>query len=33
MSESDFELVEGSGNVFHNLGDPDADLMQARAIL
>ena len=33
MSESDFELVEGSGNVFHDLGDPDADLKQAKAIL
>ncbi len=33
MSESDFELVEGSGNVFRNLGDPDADLKQAKAVL
>ena len=33
MSESDFELVEGSGNVFCDLGDPDADLKQAKAIL
>lgn len=33
MNESDFELVEGSGNVFHDLGDPDADLKQAKAIL
>ena len=33
MSESDFELVEGSGNVFRDLGDPDADLKQAKAIL
>ena len=30
---SDFELVEGSGNVFRDLGDPDADLKQAKAIL
>lgn len=33
MSESDFELVEGSGNVFRDLGDPDADLKQAKAIV
>ena len=33
MSDSDFELVEGSGNVFRDLGDPDADLKQAKAIL
>ncbi|MDE0408586.1 MAG: XRE family transcriptional regulator [Alphaproteobacteria bacterium] len=32
MSESDFELVEGSGNIFRDLGDPDADLKQAKAI-
>lgn len=33
MSESDFELVEGSGNVFRDLGDPGADLKQAKAVL
>lgn len=33
MSESDFELVEGSGNVFRDLGDPHADLKHAKAIL
>ena len=33
MSESDFELVHGSGNVFRDLGDADADLKQAKAIL
>ena len=33
MNESDFELVEGSGNVFRDLGDPDADLKQAKAVL
>ena len=33
MSESEFELVEGSGNVFHDFGDPDADLKQAKAVL
>ena len=29
----DFELVRGSGNVFRDFGDPDADLEQARALL
>ena len=33
MSESDFELVEGSGNVFRDFDDPEADLKQAKAIL
>ena len=33
MSESEFELVEGSGNVFRDFGDPDADLKQAKAVL
>ena len=33
MSESDIDLIEGSGNVFRDLGDPDADLKQAKAIL
>ena len=33
MSDDDFELVRGSGNVFRDLGEPDADLHQARAIL
>ena len=33
MSECDFELVKGSGNVFRDLGDPDADLKQAKATL
>ena len=33
MSESDFELVAGTGNVFRDLGDPHADLKQAKAIL
>ncbi len=31
--DEDFELVRGSGNVFRDLGDPDADLKQAKAIL
>ena len=33
MNESEFELIEGSGNVFRDLGDPEADLKQARAIV
>ena len=33
MSAGDFEPVEGSGNVFRNLGDPDADLRQAKAVV
>lgn len=33
MNESDFELVEGSGNVFRDFGDPHADLRQAKAII
>ena len=33
MSESDFELIEGSGNVFCDFGDPDADLKQAKAVV
>lgn len=30
---SDLELVSGSGNVFRDLGKPNADLTQTRAIL
>ena len=33
MNESDFELVEGSGNVFRDFGDPLADLRHAKAII
>ena len=34
MSQKDeFELVRGSGNVFRDLGEKDADLKQAKAIL
>ena len=29
----DLELEEGSGNVFRDLGDPEADLKQAKAIV
>lgn len=31
--ESEFELVEGTGNVFRDLGDPDAALKHAKAVL
>ena len=33
MNESDVELIEGSGHVFRDLGDPDADLKQAKAVV
>lgn len=33
MTENDFELVRGSGNVFRDFNDPHADLKQAKAIL
>ena len=33
MNESELELVEGSGNVFRDSGEPDADLKQAKAIV
>lgn len=33
MSDDDFELVHGSGNVFRDLGREDADLLQAKALL
>ena len=33
MSDDDFEVVRGSGNVFRDFGYPDADFRQARAIL
>jgi predicted XRE-type DNA-binding protein len=33
MSDDDFELIRGTGNVFRDFGDPNADLEQARAIL
>jgi predicted XRE-type DNA-binding protein len=33
MSNDDFELVRGSGNVFRDLGHPNADAEQLRAIL
>ena len=33
MTEKDIELVHGSGNVFRDFGDPEADLKQAKAVL
>lgn len=33
MNESDLELVEGSGNVFCDFRDPQADLRHAKAII
>jgi predicted XRE-type DNA-binding protein len=31
--EDDTELVHGSGNVFRDLGLPDADILQAKSLL
>ena len=31
--EGKIELVHGSGNVFRDFGDPDADVRQAKALL
>ena len=33
MNDQDIELIEGSGNVFRDFGDSEADLKQAKAIL
>lgn len=33
MNDNDMEWIEGSGNVFRDFGDPQADLKQAKAIL
>ena len=33
MNENEFELVEDSGQVFRDFGDPDADLKQAGSII
>ena len=33
MSKGDLELMRGSGNVFRDLGHPDADILHAKAIL
>ena len=32
-AEDDFEMVRGSGNVFRDFGEPDADVKQAKAML
>lgn len=33
MNENDIKLVEGSGNVFRDFGDPEADLKHAKAVV
>jgi predicted XRE-type DNA-binding protein len=33
MSDDDCELIHGSGNVFRDLGDPNAEVLQLKAIL
>ncbi len=33
MGNEEFELVEGSGNVFRDFDDPVADLKLAKAVL
>jgi predicted XRE-type DNA-binding protein len=33
MSDDDFELVRGSANVFRDMGYPNADILQAKALL
>lgn len=33
MNENEFDLIQGSGNVFRDLGDPKADLKQAKAVI
>src|SRR5262249_32352755 len=33
MSDDDFELVRGSGNVFRDLGEANAEVLQLKAIL
>ena len=33
MNDDEFVLVEGSGNVFRDFGDPRADIKQAKAVL
>ena len=33
MSEPEFELIEGSGNVYRDIGDPEADINNAKAVL
>ena len=33
MSDDDFDLVHGSGNVFRDFGDANAEVLQLKAIL
>jgi predicted XRE-type DNA-binding protein len=33
MTDDDMELIRGSGNVFRDLGYPDAEVRQAKALL
>ena len=33
MKDEEIELMHGSGNVFRDFGRPDADVMQAKALL
>jgi predicted XRE-type DNA-binding protein len=33
MSDGDFELIRGSGNVFRDFGNPNAEVLQLKAIL
>jgi predicted XRE-type DNA-binding protein len=33
MNKDDFNIIRGSGNVFRDLGNPDADREQLRALL
>lgn len=33
MTDDDFALVRGSGNVFRDMGRPDADMLQLKAVL
>lgn len=33
MADGDMKLIHGSGNVFRDLGYPDAELRQAKALL
>jgi predicted XRE-type DNA-binding protein len=33
MSKEDFKLVRGSGNVFRDMGFPEADILQAKSML
>ena len=33
MSDDEIELVHGSGNVFRDFGDPEAEVLQLKAIL